>query len=422
MKKTKPKELLVIEDKLLPEAFAFKGLDPYIKKILAEVKDIAPDLTTVKGRKEIASRGYFIARSKTFLVKTGKEITADARKLIKSVNEESTRMVKILDEAKIIHLQPLKEWEEKEDKKKKAEEKRIKEIRVNIDKLSSYEPRGDHNIPISIHKATSVQLQVAITFLSVHAPEEKTFQEFLKETEEAVQKRKEELIVAHEAAKDREKVNAEKKKLASHKKELDDKEKELTAQKEKIERKKEKVAAREKQIAKDKKQKLSDKIDKILACNHEVLPVLENLSSDEIRKIYLKVRFKKGTLEEIEIDSSFGDLEEQAQGTKDSILKDLKEKFEILRESGKKAIARDQEELKRQVKEEEARKTAEKEQKKKEKEKKRQADVEHRREINKKVLSLFLDKGFSQDEAKNVILTILRFNTPYITINYNQPI
>lgn len=46
---------------------ADRGLDPIIKRIRDEVKSRAPDLTTAKGRKAIASLAYDIAKSKVAL-------------------------------------------------------------------------------------------------------------------------------------------------------------------------------------------------------------------------------------------------------------------------------------------------------------------------------------------------------------------
>ena len=65
-------ELIVLESLNPIEVFTNNGLDKIIDKIEADIKSIVTDATTKKGRDEIASLAYKVARSKTTLDDMGK--------------------------------------------------------------------------------------------------------------------------------------------------------------------------------------------------------------------------------------------------------------------------------------------------------------------------------------------------------------
>lgn len=105
------------------------GMGPLLGKIEEEVKKFVPDLSTAKGRKEVASLAHKVAQSKTHLDKLGKELTANWKKQAKVVDTERKAMRDRLDALKEEVRQPLTEWENAEKSRKEALDRRVEEIK-----------------------------------------------------------------------------------------------------------------------------------------------------------------------------------------------------------------------------------------------------------------------------------------------------
>ncbi|MEI6258509.1 MAG: cell envelope biogenesis protein TolA [Deltaproteobacteria bacterium] len=122
-------ELELVETKTLNALMVFTepdGLDAILKGIERKVSGIVPDISTVKGRKEIASIAYKVAQSKTLLDKLGAELTSDWKERAKKVDVSRKHARDFLDSLKDRVRQPLTEWEEAEAKRIADEEARIK--------------------------------------------------------------------------------------------------------------------------------------------------------------------------------------------------------------------------------------------------------------------------------------------------------
>nr|MDA3887260.1 hypothetical protein [Allgaiera sp.] len=91
--------------------------DPIIARIRAEVMSHAPDLTTDKGRKAIASLAYKVSTSKTALDNAGKTLTDDAKKQIGIVDAARKKIRDELDALRDEVRKPLSEWEAAEDRR-----------------------------------------------------------------------------------------------------------------------------------------------------------------------------------------------------------------------------------------------------------------------------------------------------------------
>lgn len=74
----------------------------------------APDLSTEKGRKAIASLAYDVARTKTAIDDAGKKLNEEARIRINAVDEARREIRQQLDALKEEVRRPLTEWEEAE--------------------------------------------------------------------------------------------------------------------------------------------------------------------------------------------------------------------------------------------------------------------------------------------------------------------
>lgn len=102
-----------------------KGLDPYLQVIRAEIESFVPDLSTAKGRKEIASMARKVASSKTALDGFGKDLVAELKKKPAMIDAERKRMRDVLDKWRDEVRKPLTDYEAAEDARKAAHEEAI---------------------------------------------------------------------------------------------------------------------------------------------------------------------------------------------------------------------------------------------------------------------------------------------------------
>mgnify|MGYP000624677083 CR=1 FL=1 len=130
---TTQNELVVIDKKNAMEVFTqANGLDPFLKKVRDEIDSFVPDLSTAKGRKEIASIAHKVAKSKTYLDGVGKELVAELKQKPKLIDAERKRMREMLEAWKDEVRQPLTEWEN-------IEKDRVAKHNENLAEISSIE-------------------------------------------------------------------------------------------------------------------------------------------------------------------------------------------------------------------------------------------------------------------------------------------
>ena len=93
-------------------------------KLYAQIKEKTdahePDLSTAKGRDEIASLAHKVARTKTALDKIGLQVKDDAQKTVDKVNATRKKMCDDLDALKVEVRKPLTEYEAAEKQKDDA--------------------------------------------------------------------------------------------------------------------------------------------------------------------------------------------------------------------------------------------------------------------------------------------------------------
>jgi len=97
-----------------------QSIDPFLNEVKAEIDKFVPDVTTVKGRKEIASIAFKVAQVKSRLESLGKELADQQKEIPKKIDATRRHVRDTLDKWKDEVRRPLTEWEE-------AEEARIKQ-------------------------------------------------------------------------------------------------------------------------------------------------------------------------------------------------------------------------------------------------------------------------------------------------------
>lgn len=126
-----PNELIIElpKDNALQVFTEPQGVDKYIDQIRKEALSLVPDITTKKGRDEIASIAHWVSRSKTYLEKTGKDLCdAERAKIdvtLKAVMASRKRVESELDAIRDQVRKPLTDWEDAESDRKSKIESRI---------------------------------------------------------------------------------------------------------------------------------------------------------------------------------------------------------------------------------------------------------------------------------------------------------
>ena len=106
---------LAVIETLTPAIFSQEGgIDSMLSKLEADVRAVPTDISTPKGRKEVASIAFKVARSKTAFDEMGKELAADWKKQAKAVDQERARVWDRLEALQAEVRAPLTEWEEAE--------------------------------------------------------------------------------------------------------------------------------------------------------------------------------------------------------------------------------------------------------------------------------------------------------------------
>ena len=122
-------ELALIEPKDALQVFSTpKGLDAVIDKIEAEVKTIDRDISTEKGRDNIRSIAFKLAKSKNALDKMGKDLTEEQRAIVTAVNAERSRAWDRMEALQAEIRKPLTDWENAEKDRVAAHEAGIAQI------------------------------------------------------------------------------------------------------------------------------------------------------------------------------------------------------------------------------------------------------------------------------------------------------
>lgn len=105
-------ELIVIQPENALSVFSETGkLDPLLDSIAKEVRAFIPDVSTVSGRKEIASMAYKVAQSKTYLDSIGKNLVDEYKEIPKKIDANRKAVRDFLDNLRDEVRKPLNDYE-----------------------------------------------------------------------------------------------------------------------------------------------------------------------------------------------------------------------------------------------------------------------------------------------------------------------
>ena len=108
-------ELQVLEQNVIVSAFNnANGIQAIVDQIKAQVSSIVPDVTTPKGRKEIASLAYKVAQSKSAIDAEGKKLKEQYTVVTNKIDADRKFARDELDAERDRIRQPLTDWENAE--------------------------------------------------------------------------------------------------------------------------------------------------------------------------------------------------------------------------------------------------------------------------------------------------------------------
>ncbi|HCT3243249.1 cell envelope biogenesis protein TolA [Escherichia coli] len=131
-------DLVVIEKSNAMTVFqSADQIEEILQKVEREVMSFVPDITTAKGRKEIASLAYKVAQTKTYLDGLGKDLVAELKEIPKLIDANRKTVRDRLDELKAKARQPLTDYEEEQALIKAEEEAKAAAERAERERIEA---------------------------------------------------------------------------------------------------------------------------------------------------------------------------------------------------------------------------------------------------------------------------------------------
>lgn len=120
-------------------------IEEILQKVEREVMSFVPDVSTVKGRKEIASLAYRVSQTKSYLDGLGKDLVAELKEVPKLIDANRKAVRDRLDALRDKARQPVTDWEVEQDRIKAEEE-----ARIAAEKLAA-QIESDHEIALLLN-------------------------------------------------------------------------------------------------------------------------------------------------------------------------------------------------------------------------------------------------------------------------------
>ena len=206
-------ELVVIKEVDIPALFKDGGCDHIIEGLKKKAAEFEGDISTAKGRKEIASYAAKFSTAKTKLDGLGKALSDEYRAKIAPINGERNKIKVCCDESRDKVRKPLTDWED-------AEKERVADIEARINEIIRY---GEG----ACSYESSVRVKIDMDTLKA-IPVDESFEEFelaaTKAKEAALTQLEAKFIVLQNAEKEKaEAERLEKERLEKEQKEREEK-------------------------------------------------------------------------------------------------------------------------------------------------------------------------------------------------------
>lgn len=368
-------QLVVIEPTTAVALFTEgQGVAELLADIRQKATSLVPDITTAKGRKEIASVAHAVARTKTYLDGLGKELTDQYKEIPKRIDANRKTLRDTLDTLKDEVRAPLTQYEA-------AEEARVAALQSRLARLN--ELGSSASIEIA-----AADLQVMLQEVEQNALDD-SWQELLPQAtvaKELATKRLGEALAA------RQKYEAEQAELEELRKKQ--------AEQERIDRERliAEQAAEQARLQEENRQRLEREV-----------------AQHREQEAQRQAQAAQQAAEQARRDSEASELaRQQAEARRIAEA----EQAELRRQEAERNAALHAEAVAAQAAEQERQRIAEEQRLKVEADAARAADVEHRRTINQSILMDLMGLGIEEDKAVTLIKHIANNKIAHLTINY----
>ncbi len=340
------------------------GLDPWLEKIKSEVTGHVPNLTTKKGRDEIASLAFKVRKSKTALDALGKQLVDELKDAPKKVDAERKRMRDTLDALADEVRLPLTEWEQ-------AEELRVENLKGRIAHISS----------IGAFEDNSGDIAVSISMLEKILIDD-SWAEFSSDAAKAKDAR---LADLRKAYAERSKYEAEQAELAKLRAEAEarakaDHEAAIAA-----------AAVAKAQAEEKERAEAAERKAKQAIADAEALAKSEREAAEK-RELELKLAAETAERRRVEAE------QKAAQDAKDAAERAEQSRIKAIQDEKDRAAAQAKEEADAAAK--------------------REANKAHARKINRAALDALIACGVSEEIGQKVIAMIAKGEVPNVSIQY----
>lgn len=356
-------QLVVIEPTTAVALFTEgQGVTELLADIRQKATSLVPDLTTAKGRKEIASVAHAVARTKTYIDGLGKELTDQYKEIPKRIDANRKVLRDTLDALKDEVRAPLTQYEA-------AEEARVAALKERMTAFAD---------------AKQATAELPSTEL----------EHYLQQIEAiAIDDSWEEMTAQAGVAKDA---------AALHLRTIIEKAKEREAQAAELERLRQEAAAREQA---DRERRIAEQAAAAEAQRQEQARL-----DAERREREAKEREQQAIR-----DAEAAELARQEAETRRIAEAEQAEQRRLQAEEN---ARRQAEEAAARAAEQERQRIAQEQARQQEEERRRAADVEHRRTINNAILMDLMGLGIDEDKAINLIKQIASNKIEHLSINY----
>ncbi|CAD7529737.1 hypothetical protein [Aeromonas hydrophila] len=368
-------QLVVIEPTAAVTLFTEgDGIDAMLADIRKQAASLVPDVTTAKGRKEIASVAYAVAKTKTYLDGLGKELTDQYKEIPKRIDANRKVLRDTLDALKDEVRAPLTKYEE-------AETARVEALQARLARLNEL----GSNASIEI---TAADLQFLLTEVEQTALDN-SWQELLPQA-----------TVAKELATKRlGETLATRQKYESEQAELEELRKKQ-AEQERIDRERliAEQAAEQARLQEENRQRLERE-----AAQHRELEAQRQAQAARERE------------EQARRDAEASELaRQQAEARRIAEAEQAEQRRLQAEENARRQV----EEAEARAAEQERQRIANEQRIKDEADALRLADREHRGRINSSILMDMMGLGIEEKKAINLIKHIAGNKIDHLTINY----
>lgn len=369
-------ELALLDTTALVPAVVFApgGIDAILAKVEAETRAAAADLdiSTPKGRKEIASLAYKVARSKTALDDMGKGLVEDTKKKVALIDADRRVIRDRLDKLRDEVRRPLDEFEAAEKARIEGHETNLRYI---ADLAGFAVPPTTDGIADRLARAQAIDTT--------------GFQEFTARAEKAKADAVQTLTTMLEDSRRRDGEREELERLRREEEERKVREERERREREQQERE-ERAAAQARREAEEKARREREEAERAAAVERERIEreAREAQERAEREKREAEERAAQAERDRLEAERRAKEAEERAQQQAEEAARKERERIEAERRAEEDARA------------------------------KREADRAHRASVNNAAVAALVAAGLSDEAAKTAVVAIARGDVPRVSISY----